>query len=89
MRWCYVQTNEYDLQARTYPTSCTHHKLHTNSENKFPVFEISNRIWCNKHLRHITTEKYDYNGKGEYFRFDDDNDMSYRYIFLITYTGMG
>ena len=44
---------------------------------------------CNKHLRHTTTEKYDNNGKGGYFRFDDDNNMSYRYIFSITYSEMG
>ena len=30
MRWCNVQTNEHDLQAKTYPTICTHHKLHNN-----------------------------------------------------------
>ena len=64
MRWCTVQTNEYDLQAKTYPTISTHHKLHNNDENK--------------HLRHTTTEKYDNNGKGGYFRFDDDNNMSFR-----------
>ena len=29
-----------------------------------------------------TTEKYD-NGKGGYFGFDDDNNMSYRYILSI------
>ena len=45
MRWCTVQTNEYDLQAKTYPTIYIHHKLHNNSENKFPVFP--ERI-CNK-----------------------------------------
>ena len=28
-------------------------------------------------------------GKGGYFRFDDDNNMSYRYIFSITYAEMG
>ena len=93
MRWCTVQTNEYDLQAKTYPTICTHHKLHNNNENKFPFifrndYAISDRIWCNKHLRHITTEKYDNSGKGGYFRFDDDNNMSYRYILSITYTEM-
>ena len=38
MRWCNVQTNEYDLQAKTYPTICIHHKLHNTNENKFPVF---------------------------------------------------
>ena len=38
MRWCNEQTNEYDLQAKTYPTICTHHKLHNTNENKFPVF---------------------------------------------------
>ena len=37
------------------------------------VYTISDRIWCNKHLRHTTTEKYENNGKGGYFRFDDDN----------------
>ena len=31
-------TNEYDLQAITYPTICTHHKLHNNDENTLPVF---------------------------------------------------
>ena len=35
MRWCIVQTNEYDLQAKTYPNICTHHKLHNKNENKF------------------------------------------------------
>ena len=29
------------------------------------------------------------NGKGGYFRFDDDNNMIYRYILSITYTEMG
>ena len=28
-----------------------------------------------EHLRHITSEKYDNNGKGGNFRFDDDNNM--------------
>ena len=28
-------------------------------------------------LRHTTTEKYDNNGKGGHFRFDDDNYMIY------------
>ena len=38
MRWCNVQTNEYDLQAKTYPTICTRHKLRNDNENKVPVF---------------------------------------------------
>ena len=38
MRWRNVQTNEYDLQAKTYPTICTHHKLYNNDENKISVF---------------------------------------------------
>ena len=90
MRWCNVQRNEYDLQDKTYPIVCTHHKLHNNNENKFPVsrnvYAISSGIWYNKHLRHTTTEKYDNNGRGGHFRFDDDNNMSYRYILSITYT---
>ena len=52
------------------------------------VYAINNIIWCNKHLRHTTTEKYDNNGKGGYFRYDDDNNMSYRYILSISYTEM-
>ena len=43
---------------------------------------------CNKHFRHITTEKYDNNGKGWYFPFDDDNNMSCKYILSITWTEM-
>ena len=71
MRWCNVQTNEYDLQAKTYPTICTHHKLH-NTNEKFPVIPecIHNEwqnIWCNKHLRHTPTEKYENNGKGVWY----------------------
>ena len=38
--------------------------------------------------KQLTTEKYDDNGKGGYFRFDYDNNMSYRYILSITYTEM-
>ena len=38
MRWCNVQTNQKDLQAVTYPTICTHHKLHNNDDNKIPAF---------------------------------------------------
>ena len=36
MRWCTVQTNECDLQAKTFRNICTHHKLRSNNENKFP-----------------------------------------------------
>ena len=36
MRWCHVQTDEYDLQAKTYPNISTHHKLRNNNENKIP-----------------------------------------------------
>ena len=32
--------------------------------------------------------KYDNNGKGGYFPFDDDKNRSYRYILSITYTEM-
>ena len=63
--------------------------MKTNSRFSRNVYAISDRIWCNKHLRHTTTEKYDNNGKGEYFRFDGDNNMSYIYILSITYTEMG
>ena len=45
MIWCNVQTNEYGLQDKTYPIICTHHKLHNNKENKFPVFNIYHTTW--------------------------------------------
>ena len=38
---------------------------------------------------HNHGKKYDNNGAGGYFQFDDDNKMSYRYILSITYTEMG
>ena len=57
--------------------------METNSRFSRNVYTtISDIIWCNKHLRHETTEKYENNGKGGYLRFDDDdNNMSYRYPF--------
>ena len=88
MRWCTVQTNKCDLQAKTYSNICIHHKQHNNNENKFPVLpDLMCNKWqnmINKHLRHPTTENYDNNGKGGYFRFDDDNKMNYKYIISIT-----
>ena len=63
--------------------------MKTNSRFSRNVYAISDRILCNKHPRHTTTEKYDTNGKGGYSRFDYDNNMSYRYILSITYTEMG
>ena len=63
--------------------------MKTNSRFSRNVYAISDRIWVNKHLRHTTTEKYDNDGKGGNFRFDDDNNMSNRYIFSITYTETG
>ena len=39
--------------------------------------------------RHTATEKYDNNGKGGYFRFNDDNKMGYEYILSIILTRMG
>ena len=58
--------------------------MKANSRFSRNGYAISDRIWCNKHLRHTATEKYDSNGKGGYFRIDDDNNMSYRYILSIT-----
>ena len=63
--------------------------MKTNSRVSRNVYAISNRIWFKKQLRHTTTEKYDDNGKGGYFRFDDDNNKGYRYILSITYTEIG
>ena len=58
--------------------------MKTNFRFSRNVFTISDRIWCNKHLRHTTTEKYENNGEGGYFRFDDDNNMSYSYLWKLT-----
>ena len=41
--------------------------MKTNSRFSRNVYEVSDRIWCNKHLRHTTTEKYDNDGKGGFF----------------------
>ena len=63
--------------------------MKTNSRFSRNVYAISDRMWCNKLLRHTSTEKYDNNGKGGYFRFDDDDNMSNRYILSVPYTEMG
>ena len=57
--------------------------MKTKSWFSWNVYAINDRIWCNKYLRHTTIEKYENNGKGGYFRFDDDNNISYRYILSI------
>ena len=63
--------------------------MRTKSQFSQNVYAICDRIWCNLHLRHTTTEKYDNSAKGWYFRFDDDNNTSYKYILSITWTEMG
>ena len=63
--------------------------MRINSQFSWIIYAISDRIWHNKHLRHTTTEKYDNNGKVWYFRFDDDSNMSYKYILSITWTEIG
>ena len=62
--------------------------MKTNPRFSRIVYAISDRMWCDKHLRHTTRENYDNNGKGGYFRFDDDNNMRCRFL-SITYTEMG
>ena len=37
--------------------------MKTNSRFSRDVYTISDRIWCNKHLRHTTTEKYENMGE--------------------------
>ena len=58
--------------------------METRSQYSRDIYVIDDRIWQYNHLRHTTTEKYDNNGKGGYFRFDDDNKMGYGYILSIT-----
>ena len=49
---------------------------------------IDDKIWWCNHLRRTATEKYDKNGKGWYFGFDDDNKMGYEYILSIYWARM-
>ena len=58
--------------------------METKSQFSRDIYVIDDRIWLYHHLRHTTTEKYDNNGKGGYFRFDDGNKMGYEYILSIT-----
>ena len=93
MRWCTVQQTSTICKPKhirifALILNCTI-IMKTNSQFSRNVYAISDGIWCNKHLRHTTMEKYDNNGKGGYFRFDDDNNMSYRSTLSITYTEMG
>ena len=86
MRWCTFQKISTICKSKRIRIfaliiNCTI-IMKTNSRFSWNVYAISDRIWCNKHLRHTTTEKYDNIGKGGYFRFDDDNNMNYRYILL-------
>ena len=41
----YVQTHEYDLEAKTYPTIWTHHKLRNSNANKIPVYKKTYKIY--------------------------------------------
>ena len=73
MRWCtskICKTKRIRLFALIINSTII---MKANSRFSQNVYTISDRIWCNKYLRHTTTEKYDNNGKGGYFRFDDDN----------------
>ena len=93
MRGCNVQTNEYDLLDKTCPMIYIYHKPHNNNENKFPVPGMYMQWVTQYDVTSISDtqprKKYDINGKGGHFRFDNDNNLSYRYIISITYTEMG
>ena len=52
MRWCNLQTNEYNLQAKTYPTICIHHVKHeVNTE----LGIILGMGLVNERMRYIVT----------------------------------
>ena len=57
MRWCCLQTNENDLQAKTYPTIWAHLKLHNNDENEIPFFP---ECMYNTELRYLANDYNDY-----------------------------
>ena len=77
MGWCAVQTNEYDrtickaklIRLFALIINCTM-IMKTNSLFSRNVFARSDRIWCNKHIRHTTTEKYDNNRKSGTISYD-------------------
>ena len=82
MMYCDVQTNEYYHRVII---------LYSNKRQKpqlsRDIYETDS-IWGHNQIRHTTTEN-DNNGKGWYFRFDDDDNMvSYKYILSITKTWM-
>ena len=85
MGWCNVQTNEYDLQARTYPTICTHLELRDNNENKKTQF--SRNVYAISDRYDVTN--FSGTQPGKYIitmgKVDNDNNMSYRYILSVTY----
>ena len=58
--------------------------METRSQCSWDIYVIDDWIWWHNHLKHKTTEKYDSNGKGGYFRFDDDNSMGYEYTLSIS-----
>ena len=59
--------NKYDVQTKKYPTIWTHYKLHNDfgKKSRFSrnVYAMSDRICCNKHLRHTTSENMTTMGK--------------------------
>ena len=58
--------------------------MKTNSWFVRNIYAISD--WISQAYNH---GKCDNNGKVGYFRFDDDNNMNYRYILSVTYKEMG
>ena len=89
LSWTVINRNARNMKLKatvfTLVINCTI-LMKANSHFSRNVYTISDRIWCNKHLRQTTTKKYENNGKGGYFRFDGDNNISYSYILSITYT---
>ena len=54
--------------------------METESQLSRDLYEGTDQIWFYNHLWHATTKKYDNNGKGGYFGFDDDNKISFEYL---------
>ena len=70
-----MQTNEYDHRFRMHPIISAHHK----TPPAFPGY-----LWNQEHMvvqphQAPSHANYHKSMEGHYFKFDDDNKMSYEY----------
>ena len=78
MMLCNVQINQYDLQTLTYSSICTHHRLHSNDENKTPfswdIYTNWQNMMVQSHQTHNHGKLWQKWGKLILFEFDDERE---------------